>query len=114
MTRRIPPDAFSYYVALGPARSFEGVALKYGVSKRGIAEVAKRERWKERLAEIEAQARRSADAKAAESIEAMNERHLKEVRYLQSKGLDGLKSGRAEIASVSVKALTAGGPASSG
>ncbi|MBK8172776.1 MAG: hypothetical protein IPK60_20900 [Sandaracinaceae bacterium] len=105
MNRRIPPDAFSFYFSLGPKRSFEAVAKKYEASKRGVAEVAKREQWKERIASLEARARAAADEKALETLEAMNERHLKEARFLQSKGIERLKD---TLDSVAVKAVTAG------
>ncbi len=105
MNRRIPPDAFSFYLSLGIKRNYEAVAAKYGVSRRGVAEFAKREQWKERLASLDARARAIAEEKALESIEAMNERHLKESRFLQSKGIERLKE---ELDSVAVKAITAG------
>jgi len=34
MSKKIPPEAFEYYVSLGPARSYEALAGKYTVSKR--------------------------------------------------------------------------------
>jgi hypothetical protein len=97
MNRKIPADAFTYYVSLGPTRSYETVAAKYGASRRGIAEHAKRERWQERVADIEVRARAQAEAKALESLDVMNQRHLQEARFLQSRGLEGLKSGRLEL-----------------
>ena len=36
MTRRIPDDAFEYYVSLGPDRSYQSVADHYEVTKRGV------------------------------------------------------------------------------
>ena len=33
---KLPHDAFSYYVSLGPGRSYTQVATKYGVSKRAV------------------------------------------------------------------------------
>jgi hypothetical protein len=97
MNKKIPADAFTFYVSLGPGRSYETVAAKYGVSKRGVVEHAKRERWQERVARLETRARAQAEEKALESIEIMNERHLQESRFLQSRGLEGLRSGRLEL-----------------
>jgi hypothetical protein len=53
MNRKIPPEAFQFYVGLGPSRSYEAVAEEFGCSRRGVADCAKRERWQERLAEVE-------------------------------------------------------------
>ncbi len=36
VTTRIPPEAFDFYVGLGPERSYRQVAGRYGVSKRAI------------------------------------------------------------------------------
>ena len=36
MHRKLPPDAFEFYFALGLARSYEAVAEKFGVSKRTV------------------------------------------------------------------------------
>ena len=49
MSRRIPPEAFSHYVSLGPGRSYQAVAEHFGVSKRAIVARAKAEDWQERL-----------------------------------------------------------------
>lgn len=97
MNKKIPADAFSFYVSLGPRRSYDAVAAKYGASRRGVADHAKREHWQERVAKLETRARADAETKAAESLEAMNQRHLQEARFLQSRGLEGLKSGRLEL-----------------
>lgn len=97
MNKKIPADAFSFYVSLGPRRSYDAVAAKYGASRRGVADHAKREHWQERVAKLENRARADAETKAAESLEAMNQRHLQEARFLQSRGLEGLKSGRLEL-----------------
>jgi hypothetical protein len=61
MNRKIPSDAFECYVSLGAGRSYQAVAEKYGVSKRGVALHAKRENWQARLAEHERRERDEAD-----------------------------------------------------
>ena len=92
MNRKLPPDAFDFYVNLGPDRSYEKVAAHYGISKRGVTKAAHREDWSGRLTRIEAQARQATDKKLGESIEEMNERHLKVVKAVLGKGLETLKS----------------------
>ena len=51
--RKIPQDAFTYYVSLGASRSYQKVAEKYGVTKRAVVNLAKRERWQEQVVELE-------------------------------------------------------------
>ena len=53
MAKKIPTDAFDYYFSLGPSRSYQAVAEKYGASKRAVVGVAKRENWQKRLLEVE-------------------------------------------------------------
>jgi len=108
MNRKIPPEAFLHYVNLGPARSYEAVAEQYGVSRRGVADFAKRERWQERLAELDERARERTDSAALESITTMNERHLKIAKFMQSKGLEALQSGKFELMDRATRALMSG------
>ena len=92
MNRKLPPDAFDFYVNLGPDRSYEKVAEEYGISKRGVTKAAHREDWAGRLAKIEAGARQATDKKLGETIEAMNQRHLKVMKAVLGKALETLKS----------------------
>ena len=92
MSAKIPPDAFEYYLGLGPGRSYEAVAQKYDVSKRAVTKLAARENWQQRIHEIERKARRASDDKAAETLEQMNDRHLKSLRVIQGKALEALKA----------------------
>ncbi len=92
MNRKLPDEAFEFYVNLGPDRSYEKVAEEYGISKRGVTKAAGRDNWVGRLAKIEAEARQATDKKLGESIEEMNERHLKVVKAVLGKGLETLKS----------------------
>jgi len=108
MNKKIPADAYSFYVSLGPGRSYEAVAEKYGATKRGVADHAKRERWPQRIEELERRAREQADEQALESVAEMNLRHIREARFLQSKGLEGLKSGRPELLSACGKLVASG------
>lgn len=57
MAKRIPSDAFEAYFALGANRSYQALADKYGVTKKAITLMAKRERWQHRIAELESKAR---------------------------------------------------------
>ncbi len=43
--------------SLGPGRSYQQVADRYGVTKRAVTALAKRESWQARLAEIEEKSR---------------------------------------------------------
>ena len=88
--RRIPHDAFDYYFSLGPERSYVQVASRYGFSKRAIVKVAKRERWQERIAKVEADSKAKADEKKAETLQAQKEQHLQALRLVLAKGVEAL------------------------
>ena len=108
MSNRIPEDAFSFYVSLGPDRSYEQVGEKYGVSKRAVTKAAARQHWSERLAQIEAEAQATIDKKLADDIAEMGMRHRKMLRaiagraakaiteYPLTSGMEGVRA--AEIA----------------
>ena len=57
MTKKLPPDAFHYYVGLGVNRSYQAVAEKYGVSKRAVTSRAVQEDWQGRVVSLCARAR---------------------------------------------------------
>ena len=77
---KIPADAFDHYFALGPGRSYQAVAEKYGVTKRSITKLAKRENWQRRLHDVEAKARERSDERKGETLDEMNERRSEERR----------------------------------
>ena len=104
MSKRIPPDAFDFYFALGPERSYERVAEKYGVSKRSVTSRAKRENWQRRMVELESKARDASDKKKVESIEDRNERHLTALRFIQARAIEALKKMPIEAAMDAVRA----------
>jgi hypothetical protein len=108
MNRKIPLDAFEFYVALGPARSYSKVAEHYGVTKRAVTAHAKRERWAERLQEAEAKAREESQEKAVEVLAEMDERHLKVAKALQGKALAALRELPLDKATDVIKALELG------
>lgn len=89
--RRIPHDAFDFYFGLGPDRSYEKVAERYGCTKRGIVKVASRERWQDRLAKVETEARAKADKKKSETLAEQKEQHLQALRLVLAKGIEGLR-----------------------
>ena len=92
MARKIPPDAFDRYLAIGPSRSYSALAKSLGVSKQAVVQRATREGWKQRAIEIERKARDASDRKAVETLESMNARHLKIAQAMQSKALAALQS----------------------
>jgi len=104
MNRKIPPDAFSYYFSLGTGRSYQAVAEHYSVSKRAVSNMAERENWQSRLADLERKARDKADEKALETLDEMNGRHLKVLRFIQSKAIEALKAMPIESAMDAVRA----------
>ena len=105
--RKIPADAFEFYAALGPARSYQAVAEKYAVSKRSVTKFALKEKWQERLQTIEVKAREASDQKAQETLEAIRTRHLKGMRFIQAKAIETLKSASLDTAADAVRAYTA-------
>ena len=105
MTGKLPPDAFDVYMGLGPDRSYEAVAKRYGVSKRAVTKRAAKEKWQERVSKIEQKARESSDKKVQESLEAMNDRHLKMTQAIQGKALQALREMALDSAMGGVRAL---------
>ncbi len=91
MSGRIPSDAFEFYVALGPGRSYQAVASHYGVTKRAVAKKATQEGWQERLDKVEREAQERSDRRLVDTLGEMRERHLKTVRAIHSRALTGLK-----------------------
>lgn len=92
MKTKIPLESFDFYVALGPSRSYDKVAEHYAATKRTVTRHAKKERWPERLAEVERKAREESDKNAVAVIREMDERHLKIAKALQGKALEALRS----------------------
>ncbi len=90
--KRLSPDAFSYYVELGPTRSYEAVANNYGVSKQTVVSRAAKEGWQDRLREAEAKAREAANRKAVDTLQEVKDRQLQEARILERRALEALKA----------------------
>ena len=105
MSRRIPPDAFDYYLSLGLDRSYQAVADRYDVSKRSVTKHATKEGWQDRIARVESKAREVSEQKSVETPEGMNARHLKCLRAIQGKALEALKSVSLKSGMDAVRAL---------
>ena len=105
MASRLPSDAFSYYLGLGSQRSYQRVADEFGISKRAVTKRADRDRWQERLAAIETEARHRSDEKAVETLEEMSDRHLRSLRIVQGKALEALRALPLGTAMEAVRAL---------
>ena len=108
MKRKIPPDAFDHYVALGEGRSYAAVAERYGVTKQAVTKCAARERWQQRLSQIEAKSRVQSERNALEGMAAIRERHFAAARVIQAKALEALRSMSLESALDAVRALDIG------
>jgi AcrR family transcriptional regulator len=107
MANRLGEDAFSYYVSLGPERSYQAVAERFGVSKTTVANHATAGKWQARLEEVERRAREGSETKMVESIEEMNLRHLKMLKVVQAKALEALRSIPLNTALAAARALDA-------
>ena len=92
MKRKLPAESFDFYVGLGVGRSYQAVADQYGASKGAVVAKAKKEGWQDRLAKIEHDARSKSEEKAVETLEQVNDRHLKIARALQGKALEALRA----------------------
>lgn len=91
MNRKLPADAYAYYLSLGVERSYSKVAERFGVSKRAVLDAAKTERWQERVQDAEDKGRDKATEAYVESIQQMNERHLKVMRFILARSIDGMQ-----------------------
>jgi len=90
--KRLPIEAFDHYVELGPERSYEAVAEKFGVSRATVLRHAEKHRWQERLREAEKDARAEAHKRAVETLQAVKDRQLQEARILERRALEALKT----------------------
>jgi hypothetical protein len=120
VNRKIPEDAFARYVGMGVDRSYSAIAKEYAVTKRAVVKHARKERWAERLAEIEKLARETANAKLANDLADMQVRHGKLIKAMAARaaqalqqhpltsGMDAIRA--AEIA-IKLERVIAGEPA---
>jgi len=103
--KKLPDEAFAFYLSLGLGRSHQAVADHFGVDKKTVTNRAVKEGWKQKIEEAEREQRKIQEKKAAESLEAMNERHLKVFSYVQAKGIEALKTMPLDSAIDAVRAL---------
>ena len=89
--KKIPPDAFDFYFSLGPPRSYQAVAERYGVSKRAVTYLATKERWTDQIAALERKAREKSDERKVDALQVAHEQRLKALRMVLGKGLEGLR-----------------------
>ena len=108
MKAKLPLESFDFYVALGPTRSYEKVAEHYQTTKRTVTRHAKKERWAERLVEVERKAREESDKNAVAVLQEMQERHLKIAKALQGKALEALRSMQLDRGADVIRALEVG------
>lgn len=104
-TKKLPTDAFEFYFGLGPGRSYRAVADHFGCSKTTVGNTSIRENWAARIADRERKAREKLDQKATETLADLNSRHLKMLRTIQAKALEGLKRLSLETGMDCVRAL---------
>lgn len=105
MSARIPPEAFDFYLSLGHERSYQALAKKYGVSKQAVTKRALRERWQQRLDDIEARARAKTDQRAVETREEINDYYMKIWKVVEKRALEALRNHPLTSALEGVKAL---------
>jgi hypothetical protein len=89
--KKIPPDAYAFYLGLGPGRSYQAVAERYVVTKRAVAFCADRENWQKRIREEDSKLREKAEKQAAESNKTVRQGQLKVLRFIQGKAIEALK-----------------------
>jgi hypothetical protein len=108
MKRKLPPEAFDFYLGLGVSRSYSGVADHFNASKGAVTALAKREGWQDRLTKIESEARAKSSDKAIETLEQVNGRHLRIARALQAKALEAMRGMALDDAKDVIRALDLG------
>ena len=106
MKKKIPPEAFAFYLALGVGRSYGAVAERFSVTKRAVAFCAEREGWQKKLAKEEESARERAEKQAAESIQTLREQDLKVIRFSKGRCVEALKTLPIESATDAIKSFT--------
>lgn len=88
---KLPPIAFAFYLSLGTGRTYQRVAERFGVSRQAVARRALKDRWQDQVAKAEEKARQRAVQEATDSLESMNERHLKTAQLIQKKAIERLR-----------------------
>jgi hypothetical protein len=60
MGKKLPNDAYAYYLSLGSTRTYRAVAEHFGVSVRAVSKRASTEEWQKRI--------KAADQEACEAV----------------------------------------------
>lgn len=89
--KRAPADAFALFVALGTARTFELVATSYGLTPEFVVEVANRELWLDRAAELERRAEELAGPAHTRSTREADARHRRILQAVATKAITALR-----------------------
>jgi len=89
--RKLPADAFDYYVGLGEGRTYRAVAKYYDVGYAAVARTAERDEWEERLQKITLEARARTDEMLVETIEQMSVRHRKMLRAMAARAIKAIQ-----------------------
>ncbi len=105
MSGKLGEDAFEYYVSLGEARSYRAVAEHFGVTKRAVTGLAKRENWQDQIAALERKAREKSDERKVDALQVAHEQRLKALRMVLGKGLEGLRQMTIDSAGDAVRAI---------
>lgn len=105
MRNHLPLGAYASYLELGPNRSLSAIAKVYGVSKRCVAKRATKESWRARIEQHEHATRTAAEEKASETLEKINEKHLRMLNLIAAKSIDFLKTMPIDSAAAAVKGL---------
>jgi hypothetical protein len=117
--KSLPADAFSHFVALGPARTHQAVADHFDVNIRTVQRTAKTDNWAARLDAIEKEARQTADKALAEDVAEMQLRHRKLLRAMAARSAkamsdfpltDGMQAIKAAEIVIKLERLLAGEP----
>ena len=91
MSTKLPANAFETYVSMGPDRSYQALAKKLGVDKRSVVRLAAKEGWAARLARIQEESRAATDKRLVETLQAVREQQLREVRFVRAEILKLVK-----------------------
>jgi hypothetical protein len=91
MARKVPLDSFAIYVSMQGERSYQAIADRFGVSKRAVQKIADREKWGERLRQIEEDIKQRLDKRLGETLEEIRARHLKLARAIGARAAKGLQ-----------------------
>ncbi|MFN0205874.1 MAG: hypothetical protein ACKVS6_06125 [Planctomycetota bacterium] len=102
---KIPSTAFEDYLHLGDRRSYQLLANRYNCNKRSITTRASREKWQERILQIQHQSRETALARIGEDDAAVRERQLRIIKAIQARALETLRAKPFETAADATKAL---------